>query len=887
MFIKKLFYTAVLTCSVFLVPSVTSAQTITSTLAPQIPLRGDFDTVSFDQVLYHWGTGDKFEVETDAVKGSEPYLDSATMRLHGNVWTEGFGWFSFDFGGATVELVPATPGDTDLFDIQGQAWGPNFGYITFDGLVQYDRLLNDAAYPDEGVGKFVGSAWSENVGFLPMDEVFLDISAYEVGDITFVPDTLTFGAQLAKEIRITTVDDGADIIDADFSIRNINDDGFVDYNGVVYTPGVGLEVTHDFPDVDLFGSAGSRDYPATITITDRSGNTTELELDFTVVAGDPFFAPGSSTVSLDNDGDPKIAINGVDGTYTFDAHFEDEFGNIIRDVAGVKTVAVEFDFNNTVNTNQFLAAVLGNAVTYNSSTYGVIDQTGPNNNVVLEGLGIVGLDGNYDLEVHSIAPTASGYPPSAGANLSFARAELVVIPDVGQTGVGDGNFDLTPEMPSTNFAYAPAITNEIEVPAGFVQFTEGVETLLDINFITDAIGAQLIDKVEHEIVFAPDDPLFEYSLIAEKADPGDPDPAIGIDTYSFSSNNHSHHAELNEGIGEVSAFYNIMPNNFTAGYTDTRQQKVVPTTLLGGTGSTLVDVASRMAYRHNSRVIAYPGAGIDDLDTVATTIEIIGKVRTDFFGLTGQAVNNIGDIGFDTVRTSMRRNVSDLVKGSTVPENQNINGWPTTGVHALRDGSVLFYKGDTQWSGAGGITVPPGRHTLVVFDGHLKILSNITYADETSSLGVVVMSSNPGDIYNIYIDPSVQEIVGGYYVEGSVLSLNGAGFDHYDGFNTVPGALTTPIRIQGSLHSYNTLGGSRLDPPELPTLVEIPVEYRGSSEEQRKAQQLYGIGYDLMFLRRGDGVTTAVTIEYDPRIQTSTPLGFEVFEGGEATEVVR
>ncbi len=194
-----------------------------------------------------------------------------------------------------------------------------------------------------------------------------------------------------------------------------------------------------------------------------------------------------------------------------------------------------------------------------------------------------------------------------------------------------------------------------------------------------------------------------------------------------------------------------------------------------------------------------------------------------------------------------------------------------------------------------------GVRTIVIKGADLYINNNMYYnpAKPNSILWVVVQKDDAGVGWNLYINPSVTNVVGSYVLDGSIMSSS-------DGFNPLGSSnitiLKNQLHIYGSIVSENTIGGSRMSPLKCPSLI-------GSCANIEEAQK-----YDLNYLRRyylydgkpfgtgtviGWGTCTPscswfnsnlirkfidindplaknpVIIEYNPRVNSLPPIGFE------------
>lgn len=195
-----------------------------------------------------------------------------------------------------------------------------------------------------------------------------------------------------------------------------------------------------------------------------------------------------------------------------------------------------------------------------------------------------------------------------------------------------------------------------------------------------------------------------------------------------------------------------------------------------------------------------------------------------------------------------------------------------------------------------------GRRTLVVKWANLYISKDMYYATVDSILAVVVQKDEAGNGGNLYIDPNITNIVGTYIIDGSVMSYSDILGEIGVGDITT---LKNQLYIYGSIVSENTIGGSRMSPLRCPSLINTTC---ATINEAQK--------YDLNYLRRyylfggspfgnakviGGGTCTTilcsgfqanmiqkfttptedlarypVIIEYNPRIRTTPPIGFDL-----------
>jgi hypothetical protein len=207
-----------------------------------------------------------------------------------------------------------------------------------------------------------------------------------------------------------------------------------------------------------------------------------------------------------------------------------------------------------------------------------------------------------------------------------------------------------------------------------------------------------------------------------------------------------------------------------------------------------------------------------------------------------QDISILWNIYKTTVKKDIISNVYSLIKSITADNGtRNIrdltsfssssNSWKkllkdTVLYFGDLDGSqVVLWDGDEQIDGV---------KTIIVVWGDLYIQNNMYYQNKSEDiLGVIVLKDENGKGGNLYIDPSVTNIVWTYIIDKSIISYN---WGELDG-NTLQDILKNQLHIFGSVFSENTIWWSRANPVKCPYYV--------SSCNQEMAQK-----YDLNFLRR-------------------------------------
>ena len=325
-----------------------------------------------------------------------------------------------------------------------------------------------------------------------------------------------------------------------------------------------------------------------------------------------------------------------------------------------------------------------------------------------------------------------------------------------------------------------------------------------------------------------------------------------------------------------------------------------------------LDITTQIGYRNSNvspdRIIIYPGDEEQDIAVLESDISLSGRIRSDVIGPV--LYSNVGSLSKEDVSEAIYKDVADIIRQQSVPSGGGTidqDAFVSTHDHALLNGDILYYKGGDVTINASAIS---GKKTLIVEGGDVLVEGDITYASPNASLGVIVLraKNTPDTPQNVYIDKTVINMHGIWYVEGSIFSWKGDGAKtRYDGTNTFEIAGNIDLKHQfymkGTIISQNTLGGSRKTPPELP--VGVFDAAFDASPTQEIAQ-----GYDLKYLRQyrvdnpatptideGTGGTpsfltnenASVVIDHDPGLLRTEriPHGFESILTISAEEVSR
>ena len=126
------------------------------------------------------------------------------------------------------------------------------------------------------------------------------------------------------------------------------------------------------------------------------------------------------------------------------------------------------------------------------------------------------------------------------------------------------------------------------------------------------------------------------------------------------------------------------------------------------------------------------------------------------------------------------------------------------------------------------------KKTILVIWWDLYIRNNLYYSSNNSMLGIVVLKDQYWNWWNIYVDPSVTNIVWTLFAEKSILWYDWTEID----WSTDVVTLKNQLHIYGSLFSENTIGWSREETPRCPYYITSGCDYQTAQK------------YDLNYLRR-------------------------------------
>ncbi|RAL55719.1 hypothetical protein BLD25_04245 [Candidatus Gracilibacteria bacterium GN02-872] len=217
------------------------------------------------------------------------------------------------------------------------------------------------------------------------------------------------------------------------------------------------------------------------------------------------------------------------------------------------------------------------------------------------------------------------------------------------------------------------------------------------------------------------------------------------------------------------------------------------------------------------------------------------------------------DLSSDIVRKYIHKNATDLIRNRNESKGQVLN-------------EVYFNDKDTKYS-----EIEPklkDGNTIIIKDANFIIDKDFS---ENKKLGIIVLKDDykviPETLNggNIFIKNTVKKINAYIYADGALMSRNENGKAYSDD------QLATPLEINGSIFSRNTIGGAIAGIKDDKSYVlpggEKIKDFEGDKLKAFKIAEKY----DLNYLRKSTLCKEedfSVRINYDPKIQINPPKGF-------------
>ncbi len=852
-------------------------------------------------------------------------FDSTTNTFSGEAYSNTYGWL--DLNGLTMNPSFKVNGDTN-----GGALGDyNFGTTYFE--------KNDPNNKNPGIdyrntsGYFCGFAYSDTAGYISFcdpqtkEDVPKDISVSGFDFNTYavylgigdsddpLPPTLTTTPKVfaATDNYNETLWFQDDVVNIDSVVIKILDSNGVEqtYNANHFDPAnnrASVDITnHDFR---IIGN-----YDLTFTACDTIGNCTDPTVEndglysgfFTVVAaapdwiGNSFFEFSVPTQIADGQENHLVRTTLID-----------EYGNPVISVAGIKEVSVNTKFENTTRLDQI--AGTGDSAIFEASEFGFGPVEGGTSTGYL--IEANGGDGKFQIDVKSYAPTSKGYTPIVGDgfNLFFDEMTYNVAALGGYINVGEssGTYGVAVGFEPRKFAFSPTL---VTTPEALIWDSVTNTYILDVS------------AIENITVNAPKRFNLELQNFSSSVTAGNPELGLLMDTSDGSvtwvdaiTENPIVQA-LTLDIEDADGFdgsWNAAGGLVSGGTIDWSsieniRMRATPELDLAAAVpedfSTLFETyagydVSGKQVRHKSEMLGI-GAKLFN-----PGVEIIGSVYSSggtSSKQTGSELNqSLGDTAQSELESIINRSTVALTKDAAISActpagdiTNLVNFWNNNPDCTFFEDSVLYLKNDVVLDLL--VSLPSGAKTILVEGGNLHIKNDFIFpAAIDNSFGVIVLKNAAGVGGNIFIYPDVTNVMGTFYAEGSVISVNAEGECGEDatadcsgtGFCDRSFELRDQLYWKGLIATQNTIGGADKAPLVFPSDIVTTgcnapdcaaaiVSGCSSREEAR----IYDFAYLRTFHPASGGMQifassdAALVVEYDSRIQNNPPPLFESIEG--------
>lgn len=647
-------------------------------------------------------------------------------------------------------------------------------------------------------------------------------------------------------------------------------------------------------------------YRITYDVADRAANHSKGAFDILAIPGNPYWESGKTSCDVQNKyscieftTDTKIADNA--DYHTAKVYLRDVRGNPVTSIAGIIDVSTNFKFNNTNFLDQITRT--GDPVHYravDSDLVTPLDQYGGTETGLLKEK----VDGNgvYTLQIFSFSPTSNGYARIAKDNFNI---ELDAIETkVASTHV-DFTYSETSSSPKMyhRFPFAPALTAtpnmlsfDTAKNAYVANNSDGAKVRLGVS---KRFGVDFKNQSTTRTTSA-----LELGIVADNSADSIVWSDGVIEKAGTTDANQSFTFDPNDPF---SSTWNQVPadiQSITANTTNTLRLRASPTRGEAGSGSKTPLFDAYIGYIVDSKRVRHAGGSIwvkpeDEqtvgsstcgnnvveppeecdngkdkdgkvvactavctLDTNMQNIQIIGTSHTSTpsQGLdSSQAINqSIGDINAGEVRTAIAKNLAAFTKNPDV-KSKACRGqsytierdWSNLPCR-FGNGNILYFDhanvtiNDT----TGTLVLPEGAKTIIINGGDLYLKSNIVYPGKGNTFGIIVArddnkNDNPfDDGGNIYIHPTITNIAGAVYAEGTVASVDENGNAQIaDRTKT----LKNQLLWEGLLISNNTIGGADRKPAACPDALKTTC-LKVSGGDELRLKSLATI-FDFNYLR--------------------------------------
>lgn len=570
--------------------------------------------------------------------------------------------------------------------------------------------------------------------------------------------------------------------------------------------------------------------------------------------------------------------------------------------SNIAIVNLTLNFNDGVKSNQ-LAGTIPDAVSYKTSSLPLKASLGASLS-----LSDIDADANgvFNIDLTSLAPT------NTNNMLELLNdVDVVITLDEDATPRTFTYDDLTYGASNTAISFAPALTANFDA----FNLIENAPTEFEVE-LKNYSSSVSISEIDLNSIFEGMNTFLVADLKAKSSSSSFSD--VYLDQLQLVSPSLSSY--LINPKPTFSGTTQILSEPLLANSSQIITFNLTPRLILGSVidTSSSVTFETEVAYKLNGASShTYHDSLTRDLNSglITNQIDIKGLASGDKIHdiTSGQNINVSGNMSFNEISEEIRKNVAEITRNETAGTlNATITNWATG--NQINNGKTLYYEDNNSDTVVDNLIIsgdntncPPNltpcfkiddsQGSIIIIGGDVYIKSNIVYSgNDKGSFGLIVIKDNNGKGGNIYVDPAVTNIAGGYYAEGAMMSAQDSGSDGiqesevFDGF-TDKGALKNQLFIKGTLISRNTIGGSRQ------TIPEYPEGYSQSScttgSDAQKCAERFDLNYVRNFATSGstvlnggvravgtDGSETtsdsAFVIKYDPRIQTNIPPGFEM-----------
>lgn len=828
-------------------------------------------------------------------------FDTTTNAFSGVAYSTNYGW---------LNLTGVTLSGNNLRGSSGANGMPTYNFGTTYFQNNQPNNYNPGVTLNSANAKLCGFAYSTAVGYISLCDTDSTYSLYDFNTYGTYLDKVapslttaneTFAADSAKPILLTFADGQTGLQSLSFSLVGANGNTVTcASNNANNLLGV---ASHAFTTTCNLSVAQT--YDLTYTSCDVVSNCRTETIDdfYTVTSNTP--SGGVNTLSVFEFSSP-LPLKVADGAETHYVRLilRDSDGNRVTSIAGVKEVRVKFYFNNTTKLDQI--ARTGDAAKYTSNEFGLNQSGGSSTGFLAE---TPGGDGVWQINVASLTPTSAGYPPivSDGFNLDFDHIDYEIVALGSNHNVGEGTGSASSLDSGRIFNFEPTLQTTPEAMSfdgGLFAVSSDAADNITINApkrfqigFTNASSAYNADSPEIGLLIDSDNSNIlwgDAQIEAVNANHASADLTLDTDN----SNG------FNQSWNDLNTLLNTVPKD-----TDNSNKIRIRTTPVLTAGNQApseinTDLETYVSYEINGVNVKHK-AGVLNLDLRNPSLDVVGLVSAEK-NISGKQQNTIsqsfGDIARNEAKLTINKNVQPLVGDSqalakacnadlTLTQTSSFN----TPSCLFLNKKVIFVNGNDVYLDGGGssITLPTGIKTILIKGGNLHIRSNLVYSSRQDSFGVVVLKDAAGNGGNIYIYPSVTNVVGAYYAEGSVISVNDSGREEEDNSNTCDGSagfcdrsfeLRNQLYLKGSFATKNTVGGSDKNPLECPS---------GITCTSRAIARYYDLTYLRTYHENSGGTqaigaasnSNAVVIEYDSRIQSTPPPLFSKANSSSSSEI--